>query len=87
MNVIQAVLKEQAEKQQAEEKRLQAEQEEISRLLRPKGRRRKPRPEVEEEEPSFYQKHKKYMYVATGGTTATLLVAVFALWLYNVLNS
>lgn len=80
-----AVLKEQAEMQLAEEKRLQAEQEEISRLLRPKGRRRKPRPEMEEEEPSFYQRHKKSVYVATGGTT--LLVAVFALWLYNVLNS
>lgn len=85
MNGIQAVLKEQAEMQLAEEKRLQAEQEEISRLLRPKGRRRKPRPEMEEEEPSFYQRHKKSVYVATGGTT--LLVAVFALWLYNVLNS
>ena len=87
MGVLQALRKEQAEKQLADERRLQAEQEEISRLLKPKGRRRKPRPALEEEEPSFYQKHKKTLYVTTGGTMVTLLVAVFIMWLYSVLNS
>ena len=83
---MQVLLREQAEKQLAEEKRLQAEQDEIARLLRPKGRRRKPRTTVEEDEPSFYEKHKRTL-VTTGGATAVLLGAVFAAWLYSVLNS